>query len=445
MQRREFLRLSGHATAAAVGAASVAAASRADERGTVRTPAVTVTVDPKQTLGKSRLEIGVTHTQYSLDTGGDPAAITRAKELLAGAVRLHNVHIMGWGTMNPNPAPGVYDWASLDNRMAMVRSIPGAVPVITLCAAPDWMKGGEPGKTVWSRIEAAPLPAHYQDFADLAAVIARRYPDARRFQVWNEMKGMWDARNNNWDYRGYTDLYNRCYDALKAVNRANQVGGPYLVVEGTGGGKVPGNDASNPPISPRNLKVIDYWLQNKRGADFLTLDRGLKSFHDKSQYTPEERMRLTRWFGEISRQVRARPGAADLPFWWAEFYASGKEDPPAAKVALNASAFRHALLGGASVVLLWQPMDTGEVSHSLFSDVRHPEGGRKHPLYDVVKAFRDHFAPGTELVRVESSSSDVEVLASAKRTLLINKTDHDVSARLNGRPLELVPYEVRMA
>jgi hypothetical protein len=391
------------------------------------------------------MEIGVTHTQYSLDTGGDAAAIARARHLLARAVRLHNVHIMGWGTMNPNPAPGVYDWKSLDSRMAIVRSIPGAVPVLTLCAAPDWMKGGEPGKTVWSRIEAAPLPEHYQHFADLAATIARRYPDVRHFQVWNEMKGMWDGSNNNWDFRGYTDLYNRCHRALKAVNRANKVGGPYLVIEGTGGGKGPANDATSPPISARNLQVIDYWLRHKDGADFLTLDRGLTSFHDRNTYTPEERSRLTRWFGEIGRQARARPGAEKLPLWWAEFYpVGGRGASREEAAAMSASAYRHALLGGASVVLIWQPMDTGEVSHSLFSDVRGPGGGRSYPVYDVVRAFRDHFGPGTELVAAESSSPDIEALACRDKTLVINKSGRAVPVHLNGRVVSLAPYEVRL-
>jgi hypothetical protein len=397
-------------------AAYLAHASRAEEGALI-----TVTVDRTKTIGESQLEIGVTHTQHSLDTGGNPEAIARSKALMAGVCRYQNVHIMGWGTMNPNPAPDKYDWDSLDKRMAMVRSIPGAIPVLTLCACPDWMKGGEPGKTDWSRIEAAPRPEHYSDFAALAGVVAKRYPDVRYFQVWNEMKGLWDSKNNNWDYRGYTSLYNGVYDTLKAANPKNQVGGPYLVIEGTGGGKGPENDATKLPLSPRNLQVIDYWLQHKKGADFITLDRGLTSFHDKNTYTPEERMALTRWFGEIARQVHARPGAAKLPIWWAEFYVSGKKDTLDEKAAIHASAYRQALLGGSSVILLWQPMDTGEVGHALFSDARQPTGGKPYPLYEVVKLFHEHFSPGTNIVEAKSSSPNVEVLASPRATLLINK------------------------
>jgi hypothetical protein len=405
---------------------------------------VRVSVDPARIESHSRFTLGVTHTQRSLDTGGDRQAIARGKELLAAACRYHNVHIMGWGTMNPNPAPGVYDWESLDRRMAMVRSIPGAAPVITLCAAPDWMKGGKPGQTDWSKIEVAPLPEHYKDFADLAAVIARRYPDVRHFQVWNEFKGLWKASQNNWDYENYTRLYNRVYDALKAVNGANQIGGPYLVVEGTGSGKGPEGPATAPPITRRNEIVLDYWLQHKKGADFFVLDRSVKSFHDKNTYSADEIMALTHWFGDIARQVRKK---TDLPLWWAEYYATIPDGDPAAVAAVHASTLGHMIRSGTAAALLWQPMDTGEVGHALFRDARKspPEGTQPHPLHAVYRAVHAHFGPGTPLVAARSSSPDLEVLASPAHLLLVNKRSQTVTARVNDdAPLSLAPYEVRL-
>ena len=68
----------------------------------------------------------------------------------------------------------------------------GVTPVITLCCAPDWMKGGQPGETDWSRLEVAPDPAHFADFAELAADVAKRYPQVKHFIVWNELKGFHD-------------------------------------------------------------------------------------------------------------------------------------------------------------------------------------------------------------------------------------------------------------
>jgi hypothetical protein len=75
----------------------------------------------------------------------------------------------------------------LDSRIALIRRT-GGTPVTTLCCVPDWMKGGRPGTTDWSKLEVAPAPGHYADFAALAATIARRYPFVRHFLflVWNE-------------------------------------------------------------------------------------------------------------------------------------------------------------------------------------------------------------------------------------------------------------------
>ncbi len=243
-------------------------------------------------------------------------------------------------------------------------------------------------------------------------------------------------------------MYNLVYDALKAVDRKIQVGGPYLVIEGTGSNKKGADSergdwswATETPIRARQWEVLDYWLKHKKGAEFFVIDRSIKDYHDRNTYTEGEQMGRTHLFGDIVRQIRAR---TDLPVWFAEFYASGKADGPEAQAAINASALRHALLGGASAVLLWQPMDTSEVGHALFSDARQPGGARPYPLYGVFKAFHDHFGPGTRLFEATSSSPDVEVLASATETLLINKRAAPVTVRRDGRSLPLRAYEVRL-
>jgi len=398
---------------------------------------VTISVDRSVPAGVSRFETGVTHTQYSLDSGeADPQAVSRAEALLRAACRYQNQHIMGWGADNPEPSPGVYQWASLDSRLRLIRFM-GATPVITLCAAPDWMKGGAAGRTDWSKIEVAPLPEHFDDFAALAAQVARRYPDVTHFQVWNEFKGLWDAAHNNWDDVRYTQLYNKVYDALKAVNPRIQVGGPYLVIEGTG--SKAGDWATEAPIRARQWAVLTYWLQHKHGADFLVLDRGLIDYHDKTPYSEAQRAVLTHWFGDIARQVRAR---TSLPLWWAEFYGAG--NTPAAVAAIHASVMLHMLKGGTSVALLWDPMETHEVNNALFSEVRQPSGGQPTPYYAAFHAFHAYFGPGTKLVKAASSSPDVEALASRSKIMLINKRPAPVQIVLNGRPLTLAAEEVRL-
>ena len=82
---------------------------------------------------------------------------------------------MGFGTLNPEPSPGEFDWCSLDTRMQLVKDT-GGKAMLTLCCSPDWMKGGPDGATDWDKLERAPLPEHYDDFAKLAAATVQRYP-----------------------------------------------------------------------------------------------------------------------------------------------------------------------------------------------------------------------------------------------------------------------------
>ena len=72
-------------------------------------------------------------------------------------------------------------------------------------------------------------------------------------------------------------------------------------------------------------------------------------------------------------------------------------------------------------------------------------GGQPTPFYDTLKAFKEDFPPGTQIYRTTSSSPEkVIALGSAKKTLLVNKTDSARHIRLNGASFILFPYEVRV-
>src|SRR5688500_17498177 len=230
---------------------------------------IIVTVDGSAPVLVSALSTGATHTQYSLDSFGNSAAVANGKRLLQASTVYQNQHLMGWGTLNPEPSRCVFDWDSLDGRVQIMRDT-GAIKVITLCAAPDWMKGGQAGSTDWSKIEVAPLPAHHADFAELARQTALRYPDVLYFQVWNDFKGMYlGPPVNRWDYERYTNLYNAVYDALKGVNPNIQVGGPYVLIEWVATGTSDPSSVSGPSgvVDQRTLDVLTYWFANQRGAD----------------------------------------------------------------------------------------------------------------------------------------------------------------------------------
>ncbi|MGH8906053.1 MAG: hypothetical protein ACRD0K_05975 [Egibacteraceae bacterium] len=259
----------------------------------------------------TRLRVGVTHGQYSVDPWGNPRANDRAIGVLRAAADLQNQHVMGWGASSPQPSPGRFQWASLDQRIALIRSSAGE-PVLTLCCAPDWMKGGEPGVTDWGNLERAPARAHYDDFAALAARAALRYPQVRHFQVWNELKGFWDPARNRWDAAAYTDLYNKVYAAIKAVRPDALVGGPYVTMDSWSHAAT----ASHPSaiagpwgvLDQRPLDVLEYWLTHARGADFVIVDGGTAT-RDRGLVT--DPFTATAKFQAVNTWLRAH-SAADL-------------------------------------------------------------------------------------------------------------------------------------
>ncbi|WP_067179365.1 GH39 family glycosyl hydrolase [Microtetraspora niveoalba] len=389
---------------------------------------------------------GMTHTQYSA-TEDEPAAAARAREALRDVPVVQNQHIMGFGAGNPEPEPGAYDFSSLDERVRLMAET-GAAPVITLCCAPDWMKGGRPGETDWSLLEIAPRHEHFPDFARLAAAVARRYPGVRHFIVWNEFKGFWDGPRREWNAAAYTELYNQVYDALKAVDPAIKVGGPYVPVSSRAGGAA-ASEVSGPwgAVDRKVLKAVDYWLRHKRGADFVVVDGGVTS--EEGRARPDEFGALGK-FGAMTRWLRER---SDLPVWWAEFYPlpCASLEPGGACPALGwDERHRTAVIAAALVEL------AGSGAHTaLYWDTHRPktrdcplclwsgDDGAPTPALALLRDFARWFPEGAEPVEVDVSVPSVRALAGAGRTIVVNTADGRVTARVDGRDLTLEPYEVR--
>ncbi|MGH2809628.1 MAG: xylan 1,4-beta-xylosidase, partial [Actinomycetota bacterium] len=159
-----------------------------------------VTVDGSKT-SISRLTNGITHTRQSADGWNDRESVGRARGLIRSSGLVQNQYIMGFGAGNPEPAPGRFDFKSLDARMELIAGTSG-LAVITLCCAPDWMKGGASEQTDWSTLEKPPLPEHFGDFAALAEAVARRYTWVKHYQVWHPLNGFYDPARNDWDEQG---------------------------------------------------------------------------------------------------------------------------------------------------------------------------------------------------------------------------------------------------
>jgi hypothetical protein len=423
---------------------------------------VEVRLDPNQVVGQGQLATGATHMQYSLDPDGNPLALERARKALAKATSYQNQHIMGFGADNPWPDPNLndpnrWDWASLDRRVQLMLET-NSTPVITLCCAPTWMVDASWRRgTDWSKLELAPLLAQEDAFARLSAEVAKRYPKVTYFQVWNQFKGMWNARENSWDAERYTRLYNKIWRAVKAVRPDAKIGGPYLVLEGSGATRrlgYPEDWYTDDPITPRNRAVLEHWLTNKLGADFITIDRSVKTGGDPLNYSESAQLRLTSLFGDVIRQVRSLRGYRNEPIWMAEYYLA--EIPFSIRseqfqAVMIASILKHKLEAGLSVSFLWSPeaqpsagiprAGDGQV---LFSSTRTFDGGRASKNQFIYETFKRYFSPGTPLIRATSSSSALEVIASKKAVLLINKRAGPTTVSVLDQELELAPYEVRV-
>ena len=375
-------------------------------------------------------ELGVTHTRHSLDNDEPAEARDRGKQILASTDDAYqNHHLMGFGTGNPEPAPGQYDWSSLDRRMQLTEET-GGKAMMTLCCAPDWMKGGQPGQTDWGKLEQAPDPEHFGDYAALAAEAVKRYPQVDRVMVWNELKGFYDDDKKRWGYEAYTDLYNQVYKAVKAVRPDIQVGGPYVVVDSVSGDDPNASDVSGPwgTLDKRPLDVLDYWLKNNAGADFVVVDGSTTNKGVQDAVSPVDVG--AQKFGVVQDWISQR---TKLPIWWAEFYANVPADAKAgydtdASAVSTLAALASMGRSGAGGALLWGPEGDDDLDYSaLWTPSTEADGGQPTPLTDAWRWLVPRMRDGD----VEFGRSQTNTLAAFRdsdgNALLVNLSENPVS------------------
>lgn len=396
-------------------------------------------------LGMGRTTLGITHTQFSADKDNHPAAVAEGRRLMSSLPLFQNQHIMGWGALSPELAPGVYNWGSLDARMELIRET-GGTPVLTLCCAPDWMKLGAAGTTDWRNLNRAPDPRYYADFASLAGEVARRYPDVKHYQVWQGMKGFYDRRQNRWNYEGYTDLYNLVYRELKSVDPQIKVGGPQVAMDSwadpAGMTKPSDLKGSWGVMDQRSMDAVDYWLEHKEGADFISLD---VSTANKDGISVDSAFQSISKMDAIARWIRAR---TDLPLWaarWHPFPQGSENWEPAQQGALVAAGFAQLINSSVEVALLWQPQAKSDSCIGcLWTDTRLPGGGRPTPAFASLEALVANFPTGTPLLQTDVSSAHVTAISSPTVTVLINELAQPRDVRVNDVPVALGSYEVRI-
>lgn len=410
------------------------------------------------TVGKpSIFKTGVTFTQHSLDSWGDPTAVASGKALMDNSTAIVNQHIMGFGALNPEETPNVYDFSTIASRIGKTNGSgkDADIIVLTACCAPDWMKGGQAGTTDWSKIEHAPFPAYYDDYAQLVKEIVQQpeFSNIKYLQVWNEMKGMWNNSLNRWDYEGYTDLYNHVWDSVKLVRPDIKIGGPYVSLNTYGGPSFYASDVGGAwgKFDFRDLDVFKYWLVNKRGADFMMLDAW--NYNGKDNIVLVDQFEATKKFADFANWFRSldtlSADAATLPIWWAEWYAMpyNTNASQAEKNALMATGLIHTIKSGAETALIWGPQ--GDINGDyfplgLFSDTRVSGGGVASPFYQTQKHLHDHFSSGASLIELTQPNASIELIASCDKAMLVNKTNVIQTTQIEGTSFTLNPYEVQL-
>ncbi|WP_084195498.1 hypothetical protein [Streptosporangium amethystogenes] len=382
---------------------------------------------------------GFTHTGISANNV-TPQFEQEVSRTLARTPMLQNQHIMGFGALNPQPRPQEFYWEDLDSRTNLMRQS-GGTQIITLCCAPDWMKGGPEGPTedsAWGEhLEDAPYPKHFDDFAKLSAAVAAKYRDVEYFMVWNEFKGFWKDHSKPADFKGYTDLYNKVYDAVKAVRPDAKIGGPYLGFDSnrTGKSELRGSWGV---VNQNALDAFNYWFKNKKGADFIVVDGA--SLTDAHELLPDAFGALSK-FSAVTTWLRDKTG--DLPVWWSEWYFVPEDNttwPEPMRLAVQAASMIEFAESGAATALYWNPQVKEGTCQGCMWD---PRTGAELPTGKLVADFTTWFPAGAELEHVTSSDPKVRVLAQPRRLLMVNTTDAKITTTVDDTSFTLQPYEIK--
>ena len=450
-----------------------------------------VTVNSSSPSGTSQFSYGITHIDSSLNypwSNNDSGAVNNVKSLLKQGISYQNTQIMAWGAPDPWPDPTQAEpsnWSYIDGRVHLALDT-GSVPVLTLAEAPWWMKGQlQPDGSTrllkssdeWSDIayNSRILDNKMNAWLHLVQRVAERYMappyNVRYFQVWNELKGYYNPITNAYDYttspgnpsgpnatHGYTYMYNLVYERLMQVahslgiaTESIQVGGPYVVMDTWGSQNQ--SDLANisrayGTYDQRPLDVLLYWLQHKVGAGFITIDG---SNGNRDNVNPASPFVAAQKFADMVGIIRSLnstlyPGAATLPIWWAEWYATsyGNTRNDQYNNALKSYAMIRFLKAGGSVALSWGGTGDGMSDSGMWTPTT-AGGGKALPWYSSVKAFKTFFAPGTQLYTTTvSDPGSIEALASASEIMIVNKTAKTLTPRVNGSIVSLAPYQVRV-
>jgi hypothetical protein len=332
------------------------------------------------------------------------------------------------------------------------------------CPGGDSSSGcmSDPGNT--SLFATPPCPAHYEDFAKLAAYIAKSFPQVKYFVVWSEMRGFYNNQTKSTDATNYTNLYNDVYSSIKNVRSDALVGGPYADWVTT-----PCNQPPNFPqactqgsisgswgsISHDTMQAVQYWLANKVGADFIAMDGGTEiaskcTTSISAGYSCSSGNNISIDPVTASQKYAAVDGwvqsQTNLPIWWMESHIQPAPSTPTQWTDQQAAAARIATLiimnaSGASVGMQWNPQDSPTwADEGLWTDTNTSNGGQATTLGNELAGLLPEIREPLSLV--SGQPSGVLVATNSSNVIMVNTNNSSSTAFYGNEKVDLVSGQI---
>lgn len=232
------------------------------------------------------------HFGYNEDWIAKPGLLDDAAASGADTER-YNV---AWSDVEPEP--GEWEWSNYDDLYNEALDA-DQQPLLVLGNAPCWAYGEPAGCS--STPAHPPDAAHAREWAEYAARVAERYPEARGIEVWNEpnLDRFWQGEPL--DPGHYASLLTTAYDAIKRVDPRMPVISAGLLPAGEDG--------------PGKLAFAEYLHRVLAISGPGHLDA--VGIHPYPFFAEQPAVRVETVVSEV-REVLAAAGIADKPIWVTE-------------------------------------------------------------------------------------------------------------------------------
>lgn len=368
-----------------------------------------------------------------LNEEADPAVVERSLAMIAaggfGFVR----QIFGWYEIEPQPdtfvdAAGVSTWEKYD-RIVDLAVAHNLELIVRLEKPPRWAREGRPNP------EIDGPPARLQDYVDYVEAVVSRYRGrVTYFQIWNEpnLAGEWGGEPI--DPRGYVDLLEAGY---RAVKRAN----PEAVVLLAG-------LAPTEERGPANLSDLLFLqrVYDAGGAAFFDIATVMVYGYGYSPYDRRVEFSRNNFSRPIqTREIMERNGDAAKPIWAVEYGWvslpddwSGRPSPWGASVSAEKQA-DYLVAGYLRAQREWPWM--GMMAVWAFRFPRPPDD--PHEIDNPTRGFAivDHdFAPRPAYTALATAAPALRRSFTGSHPL----TSEQRAALLDGQPIDLAIWGERL-